>query len=767
VNGTVFVGREDELAELTALLSRGRLITLTGTGGVGKTRLALEAASRVRARFPDGVYAASFSALSDPAFLPSAVAAALGLPGDSTVPAQDAVVRYLHGREVLLVLDTCEHVLDACAALAEPLLLQVPGVTLLATSRQPLDVAGEILCPLAPLSVPAAGAGPVPGDAVDLFTRRARMAWPGFALTDGNTGDVIELCRRLDGIPLALELAASQIRDRPLTDLARQPPGASAARGGQRPADHRHQTMESAIAWSYSLCTPAERALWERASVFAGLFGIEAAEETCAGADLRREDVLTAIISLVDKSVLFRESPTGVTGPGRYRMLDTIRDFGARRLSASGARDITRARLISRYLAQATAFAAHLLDEKQVPCFRDLRGEQDSLRAALGYALDGHVPAGESAQLITSLSWYWHVGGQYQEGISWTDRLLRLFPADGGPDAVIQRAIVLIARCALGSTGGQPEQAAADGREAIRLARQSGLEPVLPQARLYLTNALFLTGDYDAAIETATVAGPGLEAAGDRLGLIILGLYMINLYQLKGDYARSGEWYERTAGMLDVPGDRWLTGWLHLMGGYTLYHLGDDAECTAECAAALRQAISAKDDIGDISGVAFALELLACLEQRAGRYERGAWLIGAASSLWDRAVARLAGNAVMEAIREDFILQARERLGAERYDEVFGLGAQAPHEQAVRFALSDAAGFPGPGAAPDGADTAAGLTPREREVAALAGTGLSNREIAEQLVVSKRTVDSHMVRIYAKLGVSSRAGLARWRRAKP
>lgn len=258
-------------------------------------------------------------------------------------------------------------------------------------------------------------------------------------------------------------------------------------------------------------------------------------------------------------------------------------------------------------------------------------------------------------------------------------------------------------------------------------------------------------------METAAQARRGLEAGNDRLGLIILNLYLTSLYQLKGDYQRSLEWYQRAAGMLNVPGERWLTGWLHLTGGFTLYRLGKDTEA----AEAFRLAASAKHEIGDIAGVGFAFEGLAHREKRLGRTERGAWLMGAAGSLWDRAGARLAGIAVMKEMADDFVAAARMRLGPDRYDEVFAEGARAPLDRAVAFAVSDSARLPGHQAEekPD----AAGLSDREKEIALLAGAGLTNREIAEQLVISRRTVDSHMVHIYAKLGLSSRAELARWR----
>jgi len=304
--------------------------------------------------------------LRDPALLPNTVASVLGLPEQDARSALDAVLEYLRERRLLLILDTCEHVLDACAALAQAVLRDAPDVTVLATSRQPLDMPGEHTFPIGPLPVPehdwlpVAGAGLVGGDAVELFALRATAAVPGFSITPENAANVIRLCRRLDGIPLAIELAAVQLRALPLDELLdRLNHRFTVLTGGRPGALPRHQTLRMAIEWSHELCSDAERRLWARLSVFAGPFSLVAAQEVCAEVSLERPDVVDAVIGLVDKSVVLMEGE-------RYRMLDTVREFGAERLAESGEQASCRARHIARYLAMARYFGAHFADDDQL-----------------------------------------------------------------------------------------------------------------------------------------------------------------------------------------------------------------------------------------------------------------------------------------------------------------------------------------------------------------------------------------------------------------
>ncbi len=317
------VGREAELARTRELLRGSRLLTITGPGGVGKTRLAVRAAADAAGDYSGGVHLIELSAVRDPELLVYTLAAGLMIAERSAVESDhatqlDRLLGYLRERELLLVLDTCEHIVDACAALADTVLRAAPGVTILATSRQPLDAAGEAVQLLCPLPVPdASSATAGKADAVELFAQRGAAAVPGFTVTPANLADVVTVCQRLDGIPLAIELAAVRLRALPLHKMA-DPIGdrLRLLTGGRRSGTARHQTLRAAIEWSYDLGTPAEQLLWARLSVFAGGFDVEAAEAICADGELAREEIVPTLIALVDKSLLTRDSGPAGGAPG-------------------------------------------------------------------------------------------------------------------------------------------------------------------------------------------------------------------------------------------------------------------------------------------------------------------------------------------------------------------------------------------------------------------------------------------------------------------
>jgi predicted ATPase len=341
-----FVGRSSESAQLAALLETGRLVTVTGPGGVGKTRLALRAAAHA-----DSGCLVELSGLHDPELLPDTVALCLGLQRPGAGSLIDAVLNELRGRKLLLVLDTCEHLADACALFVTAVLRETSDIKVIATSRQPLHVAGEQVLRLSPLPVPddavdlavMAGAG----DAVELFAQRAAAADSRFTLARADLPHVIRLCRRLDGIPLAIELAAVRVRVLPLPELAaRIEAGITAGTGTRRGGIRRHRTLQAAIGWSHRLCTDAEQAAWRRLSVFAGTFDPAIAADVIAdGASVPAERAGELIRELVDKSIVL-PAPAG-----RYRLLDSVREYGAARLLAAGEDAAYRGRHLARYLA--------------------------------------------------------------------------------------------------------------------------------------------------------------------------------------------------------------------------------------------------------------------------------------------------------------------------------------------------------------------------------------------------------------------------------
>ena len=421
---TSFVGRGRDLAQVAALLADERLVTLVGPGGVGKTRLAAEVAAGWRA--PGGAWLAELAAITDPAEVPAAICAALGLR-----PAAAELTGQLADRRLLIVLDNCEHLIDACARVTQAVLGSCPGVRILATSREPLTTAGERVYPVAPLRVPPPAVGL--GDAMDipavhLFADRAAAAVFGFRLTDENLPAVAEICRRLDGLPLAIELACARLRTLPAAELAgRLDDRFRLLTGGSRAALPRHQTLLAVVGWSWDLLTSAERTLARRLAVFAGGATPEAAEAVCAGGNLRAADVVGLLGALADKSFIeLRQAPGA---PARYRMLDTIRTFADAALDEAGESRRFRRAHAGYFLARAEAAEPALRTSSQLTHLAWLRSERENLRAALRYAI-GAADAGTAVRLVAALGWYWTMNGSHAEAAGWLREALALPGAD-------------------------------------------------------------------------------------------------------------------------------------------------------------------------------------------------------------------------------------------------------------------------------------------------------------------------------------------------
>src|ERR1700733_11443481 len=744
---TGFVGRSRELGALAGLLGAVRLVTVTGTAGVGKTRVALRAATLVGERFADGVCFAELGGLRDLDLVPPTVAACLGLPGQDARSGTDAVVGYLSERNVLLVLDTCEHVIGGCVALVSALLRDAPGVTVLAASRQPLDMPGEHVFPLPPLPVPEPGdAG---GDAVELFAQRAAAAVPGFTVSDANRCDVIGLCRRLDGIPLAIELAAVQLRTSSLRALSgRLEHRFLTLTGGGRVALPHQQTLRTATQWSYDLCSPAERLLWARLSVFAGPFGIQGAQDICAGGSLDRADVLPALIGLVDKSVVLRPDED----EPRYRLLDTIREFGAERLADSGEQADVRGRHVAYFIGLAEDFGAHDKDGDQLARFRHLRGKHQNFRAALGYALGAPGTPGDArlaARLASALRPYWEISGLLREGRHWMDKILARFP---GPSA--ERARLLLTRGVLAIFQGELSEAIADLDASTELSAAGGGALACALGHTYRCLAFVFSGRHAEAAAAGATAEERLLGGGHQSGLVSLDIHLGYLHLLSREPDLAIERCAQGLRRLDG-GERWARSYLLVITALGLYLRGE----TEASAVAAVDSLQMKDEVGDLTGMAYCLEVLAMLAAGQDRFSRTAWLLGAADTLWERTGKRLGGTAAIEGLHQRAENTARAGLGGKRYERLFRDGAVRERGEVVALAIGDADKLP--------PATRGRLTKREREVAALAGEGLTSSQIAGRLFISSRTVNTHIASIYAKLGISSRVQLVTWLAAGP
>jgi predicted ATPase/class 3 adenylate cyclase len=530
---TAFVGRQQALADVAALLARTRLVTLTGTGGAGKTRLALQAAADLVERYPDGAWFVDLAPLADAGLLAQAVLAALGRREVPGRPPLDVLLEDLRSRTALVVLDNCEHLIDACARLAEALLRACPSVRVLATSRELLGVAGEAAWRVPSLSAPAEGPGaadPAASEAVQLFVDRARLLQPGFTLGPANAAAVSEVCRRLDGIPLAIELAAARTRVLSPREIAeRLDDRFRLLTGGSRTALRRQQTLQAAVDWSHDLLTEPERTLLRRLAVFAGGWTLAAAEAVGGAAPLAPDAVLELLGALVDKSLVVADADADGT---RYRSLETIRQYAAGRLVEAGEAAATRARHRDWYLALAERAAPALTGRDQVAWFRRLTVEHDNLRAALEWCRADPSGASAGLRLVAALGWFWRVCGHGAEA---RGRLAEaLARADRAP--TVARATALTWAALLEATSANLARAEALGAEAVAAARVAGDPGLLAIALRHLGITAGLDGDaaragalFGEALAAARAAGDDREAAS--------ALYSIASYATRGEDA--------------------------------------------------------------------------------------------------------------------------------------------------------------------------------------------------------------------------------------
>jgi predicted ATPase/DNA-binding CsgD family transcriptional regulator len=750
-----FVGRRQEAAGARRTLVGSNLVTLTGPGGVGKSRLALRVAAESARRFPDGVWLVELAALSDPALLARAVAEALGLSDRSARDQAEVLAGYLAERRLLLLLDNCEHLVPACSALVAGLLKDAPDLRILATSREALAVRGETVIAVAPLAVPepdeelgteAAFRYP----ALMLFAERAAAACPGFEITSDNVDAVAALCRRLDGIPLALELAAARLRAMSVDQVvARLDDRFLLLTTGNRAGPPRHRTLRAAVRWSFDLCTGPERHVWTRASVFASRFEPAAVEQVCTAGE-PAGDVPAALAGLVDKSLLIAEEDGGVR---RYRMLDTVRRYGLDQLDDLAA---ARARHRDLHLELAERFHAAWFGPDQVEWSRRMRAALPDLRAALDFSLSTPDGARLGLRLAGALSYLWVGCGELREGRYWLERALA---ADPEPSRERARALAFHARIL--TLQGEPVGAIACAQECLDVGdrcgdlsyRSSALQ-VIGLSRVYggdraglglLEEAVGVAGRFGAA-------HPYLAFAKLTLALGVL---------LGGDPVSAADLCAQSEAICHKHGDRWwLANTLNIIV-MTALASGDPRRADGSG----RRALRIRQDLDDGWGAATALEYLAWVAAANGDHPRAARLLGAVDRLWREAGGTPFAGA-LAAGHDRCVAAAREGLGDVAFDVEYRRGGELTLAAAAAYALAPprhrAAGVAQP--APGGGE-ASRLTPRETQIAGLLVDGLSNKQIADRLVISLRTAESHVGNILTKLGFDARGQIAVWYRS--
>jgi predicted ATPase len=491
---TRFIGREDELDEVARLLGRGPLLTLTGPAGCGKTRLALQLAARQRDDFRDGACLVELAPLAQPELLAEAVAAAVGVPLRARADPEAVLREALAGRELLLVLDNCEHLVADAARFTEGLLRVCPELQVLATSREPLGITGEIAWRVRSLTLPAPGTDPAEAESVRLFADRAATARPGFELEAANTTDVARICRRLDGMPLAIELAAARVAALAPAEIADRLNASFLLRQGRRTAVTRQRTLEAALDWSYRLLDEGERALLRRLAAFAGTFGLDAAEAVCAGPPLQDGEVLDDLMGLVDKSLV----SVGDAGAGSgYRLLEMIRHYARERLDEAGE-------TAERLERHARWYAGRLTRAGSPPDVERLDRDQDNLRAALAWLLDHDPPA--ALRMAASLGDYWLLRGRLAEGRTWLERAVARTP-----EATRDVATALLGTLGFVGRSGDVTESARLAQRSLAIFRGLGDRAGASAALHALGLISWVQGDYAVARQWLTQA---LEEAG-------------------------------------------------------------------------------------------------------------------------------------------------------------------------------------------------------------------------------------------------------------
>ncbi|MFE1835683.1 ATP-binding protein [Streptomyces sviceus] len=757
---TSFVGRREEVAEVRRLLGAARLVTLTGAGGIGKTRLALEVAAASAKAFPGGVWLVDLASVHEPSAVADVAAAVLGVADVGTRPLVELLAAHLSGRRVLLVLDNCEHLVGACAQVAQQLLSATAELRILATSRETLQVTGEHVLAVAPL--PEA-------DAVELLRQRTAAVRPGFEVTEANRAGVARLCADLDGLPLAIELAASRLRAFSVEQVVeRLEDRFGLLTAGSRTAQPHQRTLRAAIDWSWELCGHQERLLWSRLSVFVGSFTLEAAEGVCAGEGVEAWEVVDLLDRLVTKSLV--EHPRGGEPP-RYHLLESIRRYGWEHLVASGGAEQVRRCHRAFFLALAERLHQDWFGPGQAEILARLRAEHANLRAALEYGgnADGELAGAARCGLVErqsgavqtgdrqarlalagALLYHWVAGGFLGEGRRQLERALAAAPE---PTAARARALVAAAYVAQL----QLDLAAAERwlQEAEELSERLGEPAVRAHARGHRSVSALYGGRLEEALSYSEQAVAAHTALGDRFGELTWRCTLAISQVVARDPRALGTARQALADT-EAHGERWARAHLLMVLGRRAWALGDQHEAKELTVSALKTLRGFADSIA----VAKMVEQYAWITASDADHERAGRLLGTAHCLRQDTGITLAASSPQD---EDYHARCEAEvlraLGPADYDRALKEGAciDGP-DQAIACILA-------PHGAPERAAPRAatsGLTRREQQVAALVARGMTNRRIAAELVLSPRTVETHVDRILTKLGFSSRAQIAAW-----
>jgi predicted ATPase/DNA-binding CsgD family transcriptional regulator len=802
---TSFIGREREQAEIKHLVSTSRLLTLTGAGGCGKTRLALRVATDLLDHFEDGVWWIELAVLNDPSLFPQAVLQALRFPELPSRPPMDLLTDYFRSKHALFILDNCEHIVAACAEFVSQLLRTCPQLSLIVTSREALNIDGELAWIVPSLQIPTIQSSFTISDlgqydAVRLFIARASAILPDFALTKQNADAVVRICQRLDGMPLAIELAAARIKVLQVEQIVERLDNAlQLLTKGKRTAPSRHQTLRATMDWSYNLLSEAEKKLFQRLAVFAGGFTLEATEFVCAGEGVEPGDILDLVASLMSKSLLvlverngkaddlIEESLRSAGGPLRYRFLEPVRQYAHEKLVEAGEKTSLRDRHLSYFHDWTQTTESRLYTDEQLKQLANLDQDLDNIRAALQWALKTQPVM--ALHMVAALTLFWNVRGYTTEGRRWGEQALKQTEEDLTPDVQCARARALITVAFLTMTQGDYLATSDLIGQAIPMLRTQNDELGLARALFVHSTVMSFLGrpavvraaaeesrEFGLKVNDPFTLSYGLgimagamfrvdetmiaqrfraEALANSrrfdspvaLALLLAGAGMGAFSQ--GDLEVARQYTEESLALFRQIGDKHRIN----MTASGLADILRQMSNMREAEKLYVEAIHGWGDYGQLGGIARCIECLAFIAIAEKRDEQATRWLGAAEAIREDSHTQMIPSEQEEYQSEMAILQSR--MSPNDFSSSWSEGQMLTIQQVIAEVEQL------PTAPQVKTHSPNELTPRELDVLHLLVQGLSDTQIAEKLVVSRRTVTTHLTTIYSKFGVNSRSAAIR------
>lgn len=747
---TSFIGRRAVIADVKHLLAENRLVTLVGGGGAGKTRLALAIAAEIADQFADGCWWVELTRISDPVLVWNAVAGAVGVREETGRPLPQTLPGALRPRKLCLVLDNCEHVIEAVAGLVMSLLATCPDIRIIATSREALRVPGEALSLVPPLAIPDPDADisidALPEfEAVNLFLDRVRQRYPRFSLDEETAPAVVQICRRLDGIPLAIELAAARVPLLSVTEVAgRLDDALGILHSDLRTVAPRHQTLRAALDWSYNLLAERERVLLKRLATFAGGWTLEAAEAVVPGSALDASEVLDGLSELFAKSLVFVEPDSR---PTRYRLLETVRQYSLERLVEAGALERIQRRHAEYYLSLAERAEPELAGPDQTHWMELLEADHDNLRAALRWARDTADCPHIGLRLAAALGRFWWARSHYAEGRAWLTTFLERTSAcaDEIRGKALAGAFLIVFR------QGDFRAAKALAEESLALWRKLGDRYGIAWALTDLSMAVGELGDGAGEVALLEESLPLFREVGDQAGIARVLNSLGEAARLQGQSLRAVALYEEALRLWQEIGDRQYAA----LGLHNIGRVAQQQGDAPHAASLFAEGLEQFQELDNKNGIALCLRGLAGVAVDLGRLEQAVRIFAAADVL-------CRGFGIVEDVAdrrqsEECLASALTGLGDVAFATAWEAGSELPLDDAIEAALTlrTATALGGPSIA-----CFASLSPRESQIAELIEQGCTNPEIAERLGIARRTVDTHVSNILRKLGLTSRAQIA-------